>query len=451
VAAALAGFGAFAAVFQAVAKADILVALIAGALAFVAASLWLLRWPLRGRSSRIRSLAVLGSELVLLAATVSVVAMGGLGFSAWVPDATAVAKVEVSYVGTPSYLGIPYTGTASNSAYYLHAGYVFDAKSDASAIEVAREAHLKLLAEAQVPLDRNEEGFLETVVPYDIVLRYTLIDGSEAVRYFDRAAIGTLEKLLALDESQRVRDLQRAVITGDVSGLDEESVLAVRSSQAALAYQAGNVYLADANYNVIVALPLDAPGRASLLKALAADVAAQNVLERYTQPEQVFGTLLFTNSPATDREGMGFSFSSAVVPLAPGFVQTRQWLVDAGMLAVKPGGVDPALIEEMTFMPDDPYASVVARQGGGMPAPASRFFIASRSSVPGRFWAVSDFGSLKATADADRITQLAPRLRTACFMGGGYFVQAKLRGIEAYVYYYLPESEAPAFVKGGGM
>jgi ABC-2 type transport system permease protein len=270
----------------------------------------------------------------------------------------------------------------------------------------------------------------------------------------------------------------------------------LRSSQAALAYQTGSIYLADANYNVILPISVDATGRQTLLEALTMDAGAQSLEDRYSQPEQIYGTLLFTNSPATDMTKMGFSFSSAVVPLTPSFTQTHNWLESAGLITrqavQQPGsdataggaaasgadaggadasgadaddtaasniaasgiptsGIDPALIEEMTFMPDNPYASVVARQSGGAPAPTSRFFIASRSDVPGRFWAVSDFGSLKSISDSGKIAQIAPNLRTACFMTGGYFVQAKLRGIEAYVYYYLPEHQAPAFVKGGGM
>jgi hypothetical protein len=33
-------------------------------------------------------------------------------------------------------------------------------------------------------------------------------------------------------------------------------------------------------------------------------------------------------------------------------------------------------------------------------------------------------------------------------MGGGYLVQAKLRGIDAWVYYYLPAGDAPSFLSG---
>jgi ABC-2 type transport system permease protein len=524
IAAALAGFGAFAAVFQAVASADRFVALAAGAIAFAAISIWLLRWPLRGRSSRARSLAVLGGELVLLATAVAVVAMGGAGFSTWVPKAAAVAKVELSYIGAPSYLAVPYTGTASNGAYYLHSSYIFEAQNDAVAIDVACDAHKLLIAEADGSLSAimPDADFASTIIPYDLIMRYTLTDGSEAVRYFDRVSIATLQKLLVLDDSERVRALQSAVITGDATGLNDADVKTLRSSQAALAYQAGSVFLADANYNIILPVSLDANGRQTLLQAIAKDVAAQSLEDRYLQEQQVYGTLLFTNSAATDMTNMGFSFSSAIVPLTPSFQQTRKWLIDAGLLVAKAeddaiasglaagmkddatevnmddttdgsiddanagnkitsgdiandagtddgfandagadggitgnkftdNGINPALIEEMTFMPDNPYASVVARQGGGIPAPTSRFFIASRSAVPGRFWAVQDFGSLKAISDASKIAQIAPKLRTACFMGGGYFVQAKLRGIEAYVYYYLPESEAPTFVKGGGM
>jgi ABC-2 type transport system permease protein len=156
---------------------------------------------------------------------------------------------------------------------------------------------------------------------------------------------------------------------------------------------------------------------------------------------------MFSNSAQIDITSFGFSFSSAVVPVAPGFTKTRAWFVGNGLAAYLSSGVDATLIEELAWLFDNPYASVI---NAAAVQPTSRFFIGFRSEVPGRFWAAPDFGIPEVTRDGAEIAELAPRLRTACFMGGGYLVQAKLRGVDVWVYYYLPADEAPGFMGGTG-
>ena len=43
-------------------------------------------------------------------------------------------------------------------------------------------------------------------------------------------------------------------------------------------------------------------------------------------------------------------------------------------------------------------------------------------------------------------SEILPNLRMGCYMTGGYLVEAKLRGIEAYVYFYLPADAAPSYL-----
>jgi ABC-2 type transport system permease protein len=442
-AAAVASFLLFSALFLAVAPVDTAVALVLSLAAFVALSLALLRGPLKGRSPLLRSLAVLAGECLCMGGCVAIVSTGAFGFASWVPAAGEAAAAEVSYVGTPSYLARPLSGTASNGAYYYHAAYRFE---DAGDIEAVRGAHEALIASARVPLGPGADGFAATAVRYDMVVRYTLHDGTSQVRYYDRARIADLEALLALDGSQRLAAYERAAITGDATGLSDEERSALAGSGVALAYRTGAVFVADPNYSAITALELGEAARAGLLRALANDVAAQGAAERYAQPEQPLATLMFTTSPQVDSASFGFSFSNAVVPITPGFTQTRAWFEDNGLGAYLCDGVDAALIEEIAWLADDPYASVV---NSAAVLPTSRFFIGSRSEVPGRFWAAPDFGVPQTTRERPEIAAVAPRLRTACFMGGGYLVQAKLVGVDVWAYYYLPADEAPAFMGGG--
>jgi ABC-2 type transport system permease protein len=451
---AMAAFLLFATLFFAVAPVDTAVALVLSALAFVALSLFVLRGPLKGssppkglsplknRAPLQRSAAVLAGECACVGACVLVIATGALGFSAWVPAANEVVATEISSVGTPSYLARPLAGTASNSAYYYHAEYSFDNADD---VEVVRAAHQNLIEAAGLPLATAKGDFSSTVIRYDLTIRYTLRDGSVQTRYFDRARVADLESLLVLDDSATARTLRRAVITGDGTGLSEEQRDLLASANTALAYRVGAVYVADANYNAITALELGEVARAELLRALAEDVSAQDAHERYNQPRQPLATLMFTNSPQIDVSSFGFSFASAVVPITPDFTQTRAWFEKNELGTYLSDGVDSALIEELSWLVDDPYASVVS---GATAPPTSRFFIGYRSETPSHFWAAPDFGVPKTTRDAAQIAEVAPRLRSACFMGGGYLVEAKLVGVDVWAYYYLPASDAPSFMGG---
>jgi ABC-2 type transport system permease protein len=442
--AAMGAFLLFAALFSAVATVDVGAALALAGIAFVALSLFVLQGPLRGHNPLRRSLVVLAAECVCVGGCVLIIATGAFGFSARVPATDEVAAVEVSYVGTPSYLAAPLSGTASNAAYYYHSDYRFD---DAADVETIREAHEGLIASARLPLATNADDFASTVVRYDLVVRYTLVDGSQQLRYFDRARLADLEGLLALDASSQVKALETAAISGDGTGLFDGERVSLAASNTALAFSVGSVYVADPNYNLITELELGEAPRAELLQALAKDVAAQDVRERYAQPKQPLATLMFTNSPQVDVSTFGFSFAASVVPITPDFSHTQAWFEANGLGSYLSEGVDPLLIEELAWLEDNPYASVV---NAAAALPTSRFFIGYRSEQPERFWAAPDFGVPATTRDSTEIARAAPQLRTACFMGGGYLVQAKLRGVDVWVYYYLPTDEAPEFMGGAG-
>ncbi|MDR2109254.1 MAG: hypothetical protein LBP28_07345 [Coriobacteriales bacterium] len=440
---AAAAFLVFSTLFSAIAPISAVVALVAAGAGFIIVSAALLRGPLRGQARLSRSAAVLAAEAAVLAGVVAVIATGAFGFATRVPAASEVATVEASYVGTPAYLAVPLSGTASESAYYYHAEYSFDDPAD---IALVTEAHAGLVASATLPQALDASDFSQTAVPYDAVLRYTLLDGSELVRYYPQARIGDLEGLLALDDSAHVDSLEAAAITGDASALAAADREALASANTALAYRTGAVFITDANYNAVAELDLGDAARAELLRAVAADVTAQTAQRRYAQPDQPVAVLMFTNAPATDKAAFGFSFSNAVVPVTPDFAQTLRWLEENGLSQHVGTGVSPPLIEQLRWLPDDPYASIVSTA-----RPQSRFFMAYRSAAAGRFWAAPDFGTVPATTDATQIAAAAPKLRTACFMAGGYLVEAKLKGIDAWVYYYLPSKDAPAFIAGGTM
>ncbi len=66
----------------------------------------------------------------------------------------------------------------------------------------------------------------------------------------------------------------------------------------------------------------------------------------------------------------------------------------------------------------------------------------------GQYWITQDYGALKVVDEQGKIAECVPNLRMGCYMTGGYLVQAKLRGIEAYVYFYLPADLRRRICKG---
>lgn len=117
------------------------------------------------------------------------------------------------------------------------------------------------------------------------------------------------------------------------------------------------------------------------------------------------------------------------------------WLEDKGLLETLGSELDPRVIESLTFQLDDPYSSI-----NKVTSPVSRYFMAYRTETSGQYWTTQDYGALKVVEEQGKIAEMLPNLRMGCYMTGGYLVEAKLRGIEAYVYFYLPADAAPSYL-----
>ena len=432
------GFAAFCAAVMLLGSVDIAVALVVAVALFVLVSLVMLFGPLRGRTPRRVTLGCVAGELVAMAAVTGVIAGGAFGFASYIPETDQVESVEVSYNGSPSYLTQGFSGVSGGASYYYTSYRTY---AQASSIDIVRSLHEQLVATASSARETNYEDFQASVVPYDVVLRYHLTDGSEIVRYYDQATVGELSAMLSLDNDEHTHELENAVITGDVSGLsqDEQSVLS--ESPSYNAYRAGSVYAADGALNRIMAVNVTDEERADLTRALSQDLAGLSANERYAPSKPTNVCLMFTMSPELDVSSFGYSFSNAVSYITDDWTNTMAWLREHGVIDALGGQLDARVIEQLTFQLDDPYASI-----NKVTQPVSRYFMSYRTEVAGQFWITQDYGSLKVVEDQSKIAEVLPNLRTGCYMTGGYLVQAKLRGIEAYVYFYLPADAAPSFL-----
>ena len=435
---AIVGLGCFAVVVYALGSIDIAVAIAVAAALFVLVSLAFLLGPLRGRTLRWKTLLCLGCELAVMGSIVAVVWTGAFGYSSYVPELDEIESVEVSYNGSPSYLTQSFAAVSSGSSYYYTSECSYD---DSESIETVREVHASLVETARLSRATDYDDFSQTVIPYDVVIRYTLKDGSECVRYFSQASIEELYSMLSLDDSERSHLLESALITGDTDDLSDEDREALLESPAYNAYQTGSIYVADGALNVISEVDVSDEERQELLEALAADLEDLSAEELYSPSSQAKAILMFTMSPELDVSSFGYSFSNAVTYVSDAYSRTLAWLKDHDLVDADQEAIDSTVIEELTIQYDDPYSSI-----NEVTSPSSRYFMAYRTSVAGKFWTTQDYGAPIVITDREYIADIASCLRVGCYMTGGYLVQAKLQGIEAYVYFYLPADLAPDYL-----
>ena len=430
------GFAVVAVTVMALGSIDIAVALAAGAALFVLVSLALLFGPFRGRAPRRVVVASVAAELAVMAAAIGAIAAGGFGYASYIPATQDVESVEISYDGSPSYLSSNFSGVSGGTSYYFTATRSY---RDASTVESIRSIHQQLIDSAREAWATDAENFEQTVVPYDISIIYHLKDGGTAVRYYRQATVGELSALRVLDNDAHAKELRRAVVTGDTAALTKDEVSSLCESPSYVAYRSGVLYVADGILTQIVPVDLTAADRASLQKAMADDLDRLSASDIYAPESQTRAVIMFTTASEVDVASFGYSFNNALSYVTDSWTSTMAWLEDHGVLAqIGDGEIDPRVIESMTFEADDPYASVNA-----VTSPQARYFMGYRKENAGSFWVTQDFGAQKTVSDQQDIAKIVPNLRMGYGMDGGYLVQLKLRGLEAYVYCYLPAELAP--------
>ena len=434
------GLAAFGGTFTLLAGLNVGAAIAASFAVFLIVSAVLLRGPLKGRSSGRRTIAVLGAEAAVLAAVLVAVGTGGLGYASAVPEASAVSRVSVSYTGSPSYLATKFdTAKAGDGSYYFSAEYTFD---DTESIDVVRRVHTQLALTGGSQLGEDRSDFGGTVMPYDVVIRYTLADGSELVRYYDRATLDELSELTQLDGTGHARELARAAVTGDLSLLDDEDAAALGTSTARQAYALGDIYLSDRLYADPMLLNCDAQARSELLAALAEDIANQSVDDRYHPAGTCRGVLMFTQAGETAAETFAYGIENTVVYLTDEFEHTLDWFKQKGLDGYLVQQNEESLVESITVQRYAPFDGMNA-----VTEPQSAYFLGYRAAVDQQFISMQDFGTKFSTTDPSQIAELLPLAKNACYLdGGGYLLSVKLAGQSAYAYLVIPADDAPEWL-----
>jgi ABC-2 type transport system permease protein len=437
------GFAVFSVVFHFLAAADLWAA-IAGALVMLALAGWLAPRGLgRGFGSKLGAVGFAAFQWAIAGIILVVLATGGFGYAGRIPDPATVRSVDVSYVGTPSYLAVSPAAVSVGGSYYFNASYSY---SGSNAVTLVEAAQRRLKQHGRAPLAPDDSDFAATAIRYDVVFTYHKTDDGTLTRYYDRATLADLQALLPLDDDTQTIAREKAVITGSDAGADTgaESVAAATDSPAGQAFRTGAIYLADVWYSSPARVDLSAARRAELLQAIASDVAAQPAQARYFPSQAELGVLMFSDDGDTDAESFAYGIENALVYLTPDMTNTVRFLKDNGLYDYT---VFKGQIESLSFQRYDPYSgwNKVSR-------PTSAYFMGYRADSGDQFWTREDAGLHVTVTDGAKIAAILPSLRSTYFMSdGGYLVVAKLAGAETYVYRYLPAALAPDFVKKGAM
>ena len=345
----LVGLMVFTLLFCFLADYQLVLALAIALLAF-ALVYWLCSFLLLGRyQSWCRRLLIFLGETAFLLGLIGLIWSGWFGFSQRLPDVPEIASATCSYVGSPNYLSQPTSGVSSGTQYYFTSDYTYTTMTEIAQVQ---QIHQTLIAAGKQPLAEDTEDMTQTVLPYDIKIAYTLQDGKTITRYYDRASVAQLQALLALDDTQTVKDGIQAVISGQASG--EEAVI-----WPAEAYAHGQVYLADRFYSQPQEIRFSEEKRQELLQAIAADVADQTVEERYLPTDEVLGVILFSQDGESSKESFAYQLENTMIYLNENYVKTLAFLQENNLMQYL---TFRGQIESIALQKYDPYAGINGRK-----------------------------------------------------------------------------------------
>ena len=398
------------------------------AVAAFASVYWLYSFLLLGRYQRRRQTLLFIGELLAVSCLAGLIWGGCFGFEQRVPESELVESVTCSYIGSPNYLFMPTSGVSSGNQYYFTCDYTYETAKE---IAMVQKIHRGFISDGKRTLAAADD-MQDTVLPYDIKIAYTMKNGDIITRYYDRAAVSQLEALLELDNSATVKKGIRTAITGMTEN-DE----VVWSSEA---YSHGQIYLADKYYSKPLEVRLSDDKRRELLSAIAQDVTEQSISQRYLPQKPVLGVILFSQDGENSKESFAYQLENTVIYLNDDYQQTLSFLQENDLTQYLAFQGD---VESVTLQQYNPYAGI-----NGKKTPVSNYFMGHIGGTLDEFWVQEDFGERHPITQPERLRQLLPVLQNGYFLNDrGYLAVVKLAGEERYAYLYLPESQAPDFIK----
>ncbi len=371
-------------------------------------------------------------QLVALAVSVAIAVVlclvfftGGFGSAERYVNSDRAVEASVSYVGSPSLLYEPASGSSTGKGYYVTSQITFD---DPDEVDLVKTMQQNFIDSGRRALALDESDFSGTVIPYDVVFSYTDADGTEHIWYYDRASFAQLAELLSLEGTPAVKEETARLFEGT---LDSESTV-----WASAAYQTGSVYLMNEWCTKSYRLDLTEEQRRELLDALEADYTETSVEEFYFPTEETKAVLMFSQNGEYDSQYYAFNLDNTFLYLTDQDVHTMDWLTQNGLLDLV--SVD-TVIESITFQKFDPYISM-----NDLTEPFALYFMSYRADTLDDYIIEQDFGLKYTVTDAEEIAEYLPGLRNGYFMSdGGYLAAVKVAGTDGYTYMFLPMEYVP--------
>ena len=240
-----------------------------------------------------------GAGAVALVLTV-LLSTGWFGYSSYVPDATDVQSVTVTYNQNITLLrhlgqGAFSRGWADTDAtlssmsdgetfYDFLYVYGFDLNEDSlpvltlsEDVEIVRSIHEAIIAEGrQTYTGKPADGFTDTVVPVYYKITYTLKSGKTVARYYPYLTLTALEETVKAEDTWGIREESAGALT-DMGFIEDDT------------FEFGDPFFAD-----FTAVSLSEEEREALAAALDMDLALQTSNARYfskAEEDRVMGII----------------------------------------------------------------------------------------------------------------------------------------------------------------
>lgn len=240
-------------------------------------------------------------------------------------------------------------------------------------------------------------------------------------RYYDRTSLKELALILELEDSDEFKESLSSVITGESAGYLWNSA----------AFAEGSIYITDSWFGNVSEIRFSSEKRGELLNALAADISAQKVNDRYFPGKDADMVLFFTLNGESDLKAFSHSMSNVSIYLTDEYVNTRRLLSEWNADEAGSGSVVSVYdVESIMLQRFDPYGSM-----NKISDPVSMLFLSYKSVTDMEFILQQDFGNRPVLKSEEQISELLPGLRSTYFMsGGGYLAAIKLQGRSEYIY-----------------
>ena len=453
-----AGFLCFGAVFKVSAPLPDFVAVILGILAYAAVyCVFYLALTRDGKRFR-KKLRFLPVHLSAAALLGVLVVTGFCGFSSYVPAISEVQSADVVMPNQSIKLS-GYSGTRGidNQVFSEQGGLVpgFSSERD---LQLITRLHRQLAEVGRREL-KKEGSLKDRTVRTGIQFVYTLKDGRQVRRHYERIPISLLTQFLQLEDSDRYHALIREVLT-----TEPEPEAYDRLNYMKEQVQAINTVLLDSKWLAKEReIPLSELQRRELLRCISDDLCAQPAQERYHPSAPALGAIAFIHRDGeSEREG-SFSREISGTPASLRIVITRDMTNTLAFIQEHAGAdfveEDPPIRRlsvihakwndnpEMETIGSFPYtftwyAALEFSGGwGSVGFPSDNAFVGSGPTLDA-------FQFSCAIRDPAQIKEIMSHAYLNYFLDtDGYYVLAEFEEGNGYSIFFLPESEAPESIR----